>query len=73
VARIALACVAVAAVSFAVWKPLDNALGRSFAAQAVSLGAALAAATIVYLAVCGALRVPEMQALLSLRGRHRRA
>jgi putative peptidoglycan lipid II flippase len=73
VARIALACVAVAAVSFAVWKPLDNALGRSFGAQAVSLGAALAAATIVYLAVCGVLRVPEMQALLSLRGRRSRA
>jgi putative peptidoglycan lipid II flippase len=73
VSRILLACVAVAAVSFAVWKPLDSALGRSFPAQVVSLGAALASATIVYFAVCGVLRVPEMQALLSLRGRLRSA
>jgi putative peptidoglycan lipid II flippase len=73
VSRIALASIAVAAVAFAVWKPLDSELGRSFGAQVVSLGAALAAATAVYLAVCGVLRVPEMQALLSLRGRLRRA
>jgi putative peptidoglycan lipid II flippase len=73
VSRIAIACVAVAAVAFAVWKPLDSALGRSFGAQVVSLGAALTAASVVYLAVCGVLRVPEMQALLSLRGRLRRA
>jgi putative peptidoglycan lipid II flippase len=73
VARIALASVAVAAVAFAVWKPLDAALGRSFGAQVVSLGAALLGSAVVYLAVCGVLRVPEMQALLSLRGRLRRA
>jgi putative peptidoglycan lipid II flippase len=73
VSRIALASVAVAAVAFAVWKPLDSALGRSFGAQVVSLGAALIASAVVYLAVCGVLRVPEMQALLSLRGRLRSA
>jgi putative peptidoglycan lipid II flippase len=73
VSRIALASVAVAAVAFAVWKPLDSELGRSFGAQVVSLGAALIASAVVYLVVCGVLRVPEMQALLSLRGRLRSA
>ena len=69
VTRIALASALVALVSWFVWHPLDRALGRSFPAQVVSLGAALTAATLVYLAACRALRVREMQALLSLRSR----
>jgi putative peptidoglycan lipid II flippase len=71
--KIVLACVPVAAVSYLVWKPLDSSLGRAFPAQVVSLGAALVAATAVYLAACLLLRVGEMQTLLSLRGRLRRA
>jgi putative peptidoglycan lipid II flippase len=71
--KIVLACVPVAVVSYVVWKPLDGALGRAFPAQVVSLGAALLAATGTYLAACSLLRVGEMQALLSLRGRLRRA
>jgi putative peptidoglycan lipid II flippase len=71
--KIVLACVPVAVVSYVVWKPLDSALGRAFPAQVVSLGAALLAATAAYLAACSLLRVGEMQALLSLRGRLRRA
>src|SRR5579884_3431465 len=71
VARIVVACAAVAAVSWFVWHPLDAALGRSFPAQVVSLGAALLAATGVYLGACAALGVREMQALLSLGGRLR--
>jgi putative peptidoglycan lipid II flippase len=71
--KIVLACVPVAVVSYVVWKPLDSALGRAFPAQVVSLGAALLAATGTYLAACSLLRVGEMQALLSLRGRLRRA
>lgn len=67
--KIVLACVPVAAVSYVVWEPLDGALGRTFPAQVVSLGAALLAAVAVYLAACSVLRVGEMQALLSLRGR----
>ena len=59
-------------VAFGIWYVLDRWLGRSFAAQLVSLGAALGVGGAVYLAVCRALRVREMSALLSLRGRFRR-
>jgi putative peptidoglycan lipid II flippase len=69
--RILVASALVAVAAYAVWRPLDSALGRSFPAQVVSLGAALAVATAVYVAACRALRVREMQALLSL-GRSRR-
>jgi putative peptidoglycan lipid II flippase len=73
VTKIAFACLPVAALSYFVWKPLDSALGRTFPAQVVSLGTALAAAIAVYFGACSLLRVGEMQALLSLRGRLRRA
>jgi putative peptidoglycan lipid II flippase len=71
-AKIVSASALVAVVAYGVWRPLDSALGRSFPAQAVSLGLALAVSAAVYLAACRALRVREMQALLSLRGRRRR-
>ena len=71
-ARVVLCSAIAGAVAFAVWKPLDSAVGRSFGGQLVSLLPALAAATIAYLASARALRVREMQALLSLRGRLRR-
>jgi putative peptidoglycan lipid II flippase len=73
VTRIAIASAAVAAVAWFVWHPLDDALGRSFPAQVVSLGLALAASTAVYFGACSALQVREMRALLSLRGRLRGA
>jgi putative peptidoglycan lipid II flippase len=73
VVRITIASVAAALVGYAVWWPLDDVLGRSLVAQIVSLGSALAGAGVAYLAACRALRVREMQALLSLRGRTRRA
>ena len=72
VVRIALASAAVAAVAWYVWHPLDAALGRSFPAQAVSLGAALVASLGAYAIACRALQVREMQTLLSLRSRVRR-
>src|SRR3954447_609220 len=71
--KITAASALVAVVSYAVWWPLDDVLGRSFPAQVVSLGAALLLATATYLATCRALRVREMQALLSLRGRFARS
>ncbi len=71
--RVAVASAVVAAVSWTVWRPLDSALGRSFPAQVVSLGLALAAAIAVYLGSCRLLQVREMDALLSLRSRLRRA
>jgi putative peptidoglycan lipid II flippase len=62
-----------AAVSYAVWAPLDDALGRSLAAQLLSLGTALAAGLGAYLISCRLLGVRELDALLSLRSRLRRA
>ena len=46
--KITVASAIVAVVSFAVWWPLDDLLGRSFPAQVVSLGAALLLATTAY-------------------------
>jgi putative peptidoglycan lipid II flippase len=72
-AKVVFASAAVAAVAWYVWHPLDSSLGRSFPAQVVSLGAALAAAVGVYLLGCRLLKVEELQVLLSLRSRLRRA
>jgi putative peptidoglycan lipid II flippase len=58
-----------AVVAYPVWRLLDDALGHSTPAQIVSLGISLTAGVLVYLATCRALRVREMQALLSLRSR----
>jgi putative peptidoglycan lipid II flippase len=71
-ARVLVAAAVAGAVAFAVWKPLDGAVGRSLGGQLLSLVPALAAATIAYLAAGKLLRVREMQALLSLRSRLRR-
>jgi putative peptidoglycan lipid II flippase len=71
--RVVAAGALAGAAAFAAWKLLDTAAGRSLAGQLVSTLPALAAAVAVYLAACRALKVPEMQALLSLRGRVRRA
>jgi putative peptidoglycan lipid II flippase len=73
VVKVCVASAAVAAVAWFVWHPLDSALGRSFIAQVVSLGLALSASVGVYFAACRVLRVREMQVLLSLRSRLRRA
>jgi putative peptidoglycan lipid II flippase len=70
--RIVAASAAVAVVSYGVWRPLDDALGRSFGAQVVSLGLALLAAGVTYWIACRALRVREIRALLSLRSRVQR-
>jgi putative peptidoglycan lipid II flippase len=67
--RIAVAGVFVAAVSYLVWKPLDDAVGRSLGGQILSLGTALLAAGLAYWAGCRAFKVRELQALLSLRSR----
>jgi len=71
--KVAVASVAAGALAWAIWRPLDSALGRSFAGQVVSLGTALLAAVAVYLASCRLLQVRELDALSSLRTRLRRA
>jgi putative peptidoglycan lipid II flippase len=70
---VSIASAALAVVSYGVWRVLDDALGRSFGAQLLSLGTAFVLGAIVYLAACSALRVREMAALLSLRDRFRRS
>jgi putative peptidoglycan lipid II flippase len=65
-ARIVLAAAALAGVSFVVWDVLDVALGRGVGAQIVSLGVALAAGALAYLAAVVALRVPEAAQALRL-------
>jgi putative peptidoglycan lipid II flippase len=56
-----------AAASYGVWFGLDDALGRSLAAQIVSVGAAFAVGSAAYLLSCRLLRVRELDSLLSLR------
>ena len=64
--RVAAAAAALAAVSWTVWELLDAALGRSLAAQIVSLGVALAAGGLVYLGATWVLRVAELRQMLAL-------
>jgi putative peptidoglycan lipid II flippase len=68
-AKIVVASVVLAPVAYGLWHVIDSALGRSFPAQFLSLGVALAAAVGIYYILCRAFRVNEMQALLSLRRR----
>ena len=68
-ARMIVASGLLAVIAWPVWHELDSALGRSLPAQIVSLGAALGLGTAAYLFACSALRVREIQALLSVRGR----
>jgi putative peptidoglycan lipid II flippase len=67
VTRVVLVSAVVAVVAYAIWKPLDGALGRSFGAQVVSLGVALAGAVGTYFLGCRALRVQELESLRRLR------
>ncbi len=69
VARIVVASSLTALAAWAVHHPLDAALGQSFPAQLVSVGFAVLAAALVYLAVCRLLRLRELQALVALRRR----
>src|SRR5881398_2594779 len=70
--RIVVAAIVLAAVSYGVWRGLDEGLGRSLWAQLVSVGTALAVGTAAYLVSCRFLGVRELNALLALRERLRR-
>jgi putative peptidoglycan lipid II flippase len=69
--RILVASAAAAVVAFAAWYALDDVLGRSLGAQALSVGGAIAAAVGVFVAVARILRVRELDAVLSLARRSR--
>jgi putative peptidoglycan lipid II flippase len=64
--RIAAASALLAAVAFAVWSLLDDALGRSIGAQIVEMAAALGAGLAVYIGALAALRVPELEQIARL-------
>jgi len=72
VVRITLASALVAGISYGCWRVLDDALGRPFWAQVLSLGTALIASAVVYIGTCRALGVREVGALLALRSRFKR-
>ena len=68
-----VASAVVAGIAWVVWHPLDSALGHSFGAQVVSLGLALVAAIGTYFFMCRALRVRELDTLMSVWARFRAA
>jgi putative peptidoglycan lipid II flippase len=70
-ARITLASALTAGGSYLVWELLDGRLGRSLGGQVGALSLSLLFAVSLYLFLCGLLRVGEVNALLSLRGRLR--
>jgi putative peptidoglycan lipid II flippase len=71
--KIVAASVPLAIVSYGIWRPLDDLLGRSALAQIASLGSALVCGGVVYFVGARALGVRELDALLALRRRSRPA
>ena len=70
--RIIAASVLLGGACFGTWYGLDQAFGRSFGGQVVSVGTALAVGTTVYLLACRVFGVRELGALRSLWSRVRR-
>lgn len=72
-ARVVIASVVLAGVAFGVWYGVDAALGRGFGGQLASVTVALVLGGTAYLLTARALGSGEIEALLSLRGRFRKA
>jgi putative peptidoglycan lipid II flippase len=68
-ARILVGAVVLGGVAYGTWYVLDEALGRSFAAQLISVGTALTLGSAAYAAVVLALRVPEARQIVDLFAR----
>jgi putative peptidoglycan lipid II flippase len=68
-AKILLAAAVLGGVAYGTWYVLDEALGRSFAAQLISVGTALALGSAAYAAVVLALKVPEARQIVDLFAR----
>ena len=64
--RVIVASGVAAGLAFLVWWGIDDAVGRSFAAQIVSVGVALIVAGAGYVGTCRALRIREVEPLLGL-------
>jgi putative peptidoglycan lipid II flippase len=74
--RILVASALIAGVSWAIWKGLDSLVGRSLAAQIVSVGVALSAGGALYAKLVLTMRIPEarqIEALVLARVRRRPA
>jgi putative peptidoglycan lipid II flippase len=65
-AKMIMAAAILGGVAYGTWYVLDDALGRSLAAQAVSVGTALALGSAAYAAIVLALRIPEAHQILQL-------
>jgi putative peptidoglycan lipid II flippase len=66
IARISLACVLLAVISYGLWFVLDALLGRSLPAQIISVGGALTAGTVVYARAVLRMRVDEARQIRAL-------
>jgi putative peptidoglycan lipid II flippase len=64
--KIIAAAAVLGAVAYGTWYVLDDALGRSLAAQIVAVGTALALGTAAYAAIVLAMRIPEARQILEL-------
>ena len=65
-ARILLASLALALISYGVWHVLAEALGGGFFGQLVSLGLGLGVGAAAYLGLAKALRIAELEQILRL-------
>jgi hypothetical protein len=65
--RITVVSAAATMVSLIAWWGLDAVVGRSLLGQLLSVGIGLAVGTVVYLVLCRAWRVRELNALQALR------
>jgi putative peptidoglycan lipid II flippase len=72
-ALITVASALAAGAAYGAWYGLDQALGRALGSQILSMAGGLLASVAAYLVFCRLLGVRELQALLSLRARLRRA
>jgi putative peptidoglycan lipid II flippase len=66
IARITLACVLLAGISYGVWYLLDGLLGPSLPAQIISVGGGLTAGIVVYCRAVLRMRVEEAQQIRAL-------
>ncbi|MEA2127310.1 MAG: putative peptidoglycan lipid flippase [Solirubrobacteraceae bacterium] len=66
IARITLACVLLAGISYGVWYVVDGLLGRSLPAQIISVGGGLTAGIVVYCRAVLRMRVEEAQQIRAL-------
>ena len=65
-ARIVVATAIMAAVAWGIWSALDHVLGRSLAAQLISVGLAFAVAGVLYARLVLAMRIPEARQIEQL-------